>query len=205
MKIFAVGMNYAAHCRELHPDKPLPTEPVIFLKPDSALLKDSNPFFLPNFSERIEYETELVVRINRLGKCIPERFASRYYDAATVGIDLTARDLQQKLAEAGNPWEISKGFDGAAVIGDFVSVEQLRDIRQQSFRLDIDGKTVQEGNTSDMIFGVNRIISYISHFFTLKMGDLLYTGTPAGVGPVHIGQHLEGFLGDKKVLNFYVR
>lgn len=183
----------------------LPSEPVVFMKPDSALLKDSKPFFLPDFSNRIEYETELVVRINRLGKSISERFASRYYDAVTVGIDFTARDLQQKLVAEGRPWEISKGFDGAAVIGDFISVDKLPEVQQMKFSLNIDGKTVQRGDTSDMIFHVNRIISYISRFYTLKMGDLLYTGTPVGVGAVSIGQHLEGFLEEKKVLDFYIR
>ncbi|MGP1435100.1 MAG: fumarylacetoacetate hydrolase family protein [Phocaeicola sp.] len=205
MKIFAVGMNYREHCQELHPGMELPSEPVVFMKPDSALLKDSKPFFLPDFSNRIEYETELVVRINRLGKSISERFASRYYDAVTVGIDFTARDLQQELVADGRPWEISKGFDGAAVIGDFIPVDKLPEIQQLEFNLNVDGKTVQRGDTSDMIFHVNKIVSYISRFYTLKMGDLLYTGTPVGVGPVSIGQHLEGFLEEKKVLDFYIR
>ncbi len=205
MKIFAVGMNYEAHCHELHASEPLPTEPVIFMKPDSAILKDSKPFFLPDFSQRVEYETELVVRFGRLGKSISERFASRYVDAVTVGIDFTARDLQQRLRKEGKPWEISKGFDGSAVIGDWVPIEQIEDVQQLDFHLDIDGQTAQQGNTSNMIFSVNKLIAYISRFYTLKIGDILYTGTPFGVGPVQIGQHLEGYLKDTKLLDFYVR
>lgn len=151
---------------------------------------------------RIDYETELVVRICRLGKCIPQRFAYRYYDAVTVGIDFTARELQKKLREAGRPWEICKGFDGSAVIGDWVDIAKFRSIQAIHFHLDINGQTVQEGCSSDMLYKVDEIIAYISQFFTLKTGDLLYTGTPAGVGPVHIDDHLEGYLEDKKVLEF---
>ena len=202
MKIFAVGMNYEAHCHELHGNEPLPQEPVIFMKPDSAILKDSKPFFLPDFSKKIEYETELVVRIGRLGKSISERFASRYVDAVTVGIDFTARDLQQRLRKEGKPWEISKGFDGSAVIGDWVDIGKFRDIQAIHFHLDINGKTVQEGCSSDMLYKVDELIAYISQFFTLKTGDLLYTGTPVGVGPVHIDDHLEGWLEERKVLEF---
>ncbi len=205
MKIFAVGMNYAAHNKELDHTLIIPDEPVVFMKPDSALLKDGKPFFIPDFSKEIHYETELVVRINRLGKNIAERFASRYYDAVTVGIDFTARDLQRKLRNAGQPWEISKGFDGSAVIGDFIPVDQFENIQNLSVSLQIDGKKVQEGNTSDMLFTVDKIIAWISRFYTLKIGDLLFTGTPAGVGPVSIGQHLEGYLETKKLLDFYIR
>ena len=205
MKIIAIGMNYVAHCHELHVNENLPKEPVIFMKPDSALLKDSKPFFIPDFSKRVDYETELVVRICRLGKNIAPRFAHRYYDAVTVGIDFTARDLQQKLRAEGKPWEISKGFDNSAVIGDFVPVNRFKDVQNLDFHLDIDGNKVQEGNTRDMIFKIDDLIAYISQFYTLKIGDLLYTGTPVGVGPVSIGQHLEGYLEGEKLLDFYVR
>ena len=205
MKIIAVGMNYMAHCQELHANEKLPEEPVLFMKPDSALLKDSKPFFIPDFSKQVHYETELVVRICRLGKNIAPRFAHRYYDAVTVGIDFTARDLQNKLRSEGKPWEISKGFDNSAVIGDFVPVSRFKDVQNLNFHLTIDGNKVQEGNTGDMLFKIDDLIAYISQFYTLKIGDLLYTGTPVGVGPVSINQHLEGYLEGEKLLDFYVR
>ena len=205
MKIIAVGMNYMAHCQELHANEKLPEEPVLFMKPDSALLKDSKPFFIPDFSKQTHYDTELVVRICRLGKNIAPRFAHRYYDAVTVGIDFTARDLQNKLRSEGKPWEISKGFDNSAVIGDFVPVSRFKDVQNLNFHLTIDGNKVQEGNTGDMLFKIDDLIAYISQFYTLKIGDLLYTGTPVGVGPVSINQHLEGYLEGEKLLDFYVR
>ena len=205
MKIIAIGMNYPLHCKELHANEALPQEPVIFMKPDSALLKDSKPFFIPDFSKQIDYETELVVRINRLGKNISERFAHRYYDAVTVGIDFTARDLQKQYREKGLPWELCKGFDNSAAIGDWVSVERFADVNNLNFHLDIDGKTVQSGNTSDMLFKIDQIIAYVSQFCTLKIGDLLFTGTPVGVGPVSIDNHLEGYLENEKVLDFHIR
>ncbi len=205
MKIFAVGMNYVEHNKELDHALIIPEEPVIFMKPDSALLKDGKPFFIPDFSNEVHYETELVVRINRLGKNISERFAHRYYDAVTVGIDFTARDLQRKFRAVGNPWEISKGFDNSAAIGRFVPVDQFKDIQNLNFSLTIDGQKVQQGCTADMLFKVDEIIAWISRFFTLKIGDLLFTGTPVGVGPVSIGQHLQGYLEDEKLLDFYVR
>lgn len=202
MKIFAIGMNYALHNKELHSTLSKTDKPVIFIKADSSLLKDHKPFFIPDFMGRIDYETELVVRICRLGKSIPQRFASRYYDAVTVGIDFTARDMQNEMREKGLPWDICKGFDGAATIGEWVDVSKFRDIQAIHFHLDINGKTVQEGCTSDMLYKVDEIIAYISQFYTLKTGDILYTGTPAGVGPVHIDDHLEGYLEDRKVLEF---
>lgn len=205
MKIFAVGMNYIQHNKELDGTLYKPEEPVIFTKADSAQLKDSKPFFLPDELGRIDYETELVVRICRLGKSIPQRFAHRYYDAVTVGIDFTARDLQNKLRAEGKPWDLCKGFDGSAAIGEWVSIEKFRDIQAIHFRLDINGNTVQEGCSSDMLFKVDEIIAYISQWFTLKTGDILYTGTPAGVGPVHIDDHLTGWLEDRKVLEFNVK
>lgn len=205
MKIFAVGMNYIQHNKELDGTLYKPEEPVIFTKADSALLKDSKPFFLPDELGRIDYETELVVRICRLGKSIPQRFAHRYYDAVTVGIDFTARDLQNRLRAEGKPWDLCKGFDGSAAIGEWVSIEKFRDIQAIHFRLDINGNTVQEGCSSDMLFKVDEIIAYISQWFTLKTGDILYTGTPAGVGPVHIDDHLTGWLEYRKVLEFNVK
>ena len=205
MKIIAVGMNYALHNQELgHVTHS--TEPVIFMKPDSALLRDGKPFFLPDFSDDVQYETEVVVRICRLGKHIVPRFASRYYDAVTVGIDFTARDLQNRFRAGGLPWELSKGFDNSAAIGRFIPLEQLGgNVQQLDFRLDIDGREVQRGCTADMLFRVDDILSYVSRFMTLKMGDLLFTGTPAGVGPVAVGQHLQGYLGEEEVLDFYIR
>ena len=205
MKIIAVGMNYALHKQELgHTEEN--REPVIFLKPDSAILKQGKPFFLPTFSKEVHYETELVVRICRLGKCIAPRFAHRYYDAVTVGIDFTARDLQRAFREQGHPWELSKSFDNSAAIGEFISLEKAGDdVQNIDFHLDIDGKQVQHGCTRDMLFKVDEIIAYVSQFMTLKIGDLLFTGTPVGVGPVSIGQHLEGYIADEKLLDFYIR
>lgn len=202
MKIFAVGMNYIQHNKELDGTLYKPEAPVIFTKADSALLKDHKPFFIPDWSKRVDYETEIVVRICRLGKGIPERFAYRYYDAVTVGIDFTARDIQKPMREKGLPWDLFKGFDGSAAIGDWIPVEKFRSIQALHFHLDINGKTVQEGCTSDMLFRIDEIIAYISKFFTLRTGDLLYTGTPAGIGPVNIDDHLEGYIEDRKVLEF---
>ena len=205
MKIFAIGMNYAQHNKEMDGALYKPEEPVVFLKADSSLLKDKKPFFLPDELGRVDYETELVVRICRLGKSIPQRFAYRYYDAVTCGIDFTARDLQRKCKEKGLPWTLCKGFDGAAAIGEWVPVEKFRDIQAIHFHLDINGKTVQEGCTSDMLYGVDELIAYISRWFTLKTGDILFTGTPVGVGPVHINDHLEGWLEERKVMEFNVK
>jgi 2-keto-4-pentenoate hydratase/2-oxohepta-3-ene-1,7-dioic acid hydratase in catechol pathway len=198
-------MNYAQHNKEMSGALYKPEEPVVFLKADSSLLKDKKPFFLPEELGRVDYETELVVRICRLGKSIPQRFAHRYYDAVTCGIDFTARDLQSKCKEKGLPWTLCKGFDGAAAIGEWIPIEKFRDIQAIHFHLDINGKTVQEGCTSDMLYQVDELIAYISQWFTLKTGDLLYTGTPMGVGPVHINDHLEGWLEERKVLEFNVK
>lgn len=195
-------MNYDEHNKELHGTLYKPENPVIFMKADSALLKDHKPFFVPDHLGRIEYEGELVLRICRLGKSIPRRFAHRYYDAATVGIDFTARDLQKKLRAEGLPWELSKSFDGAAAIGEWVSADKFRDLQMLNFRLDKNGKTVQQALTSDMLFKIDDLIAYISQFFTLKTGDLLFTGTPAGVGEVAVDDHLEGYIEDRKVLDF---
>ena len=204
MKIFAIGMNYAAHTRELHNFLTNPegagADPVIFTKCDSALLIPGKPFFIPDHLGRIDYEGELVVRICRLGKNISERFAHRYYDALTVGIDFTARDLQKEASREGLPWTIAKGFDGSAAIGEWVPVSEELRVKSEklataiSFRLDKNGETVQTGSTADMIHSIDQLISYLSRFFTLKTGDLIYTGTPVGVGPVSVGDHLEGWI-----------
>ena len=203
MKIFGVGMNYLQHTEELDGRAYRPSEPVIFLKPDSALLKDGKPFFVPDWAQRFDYEAELVVRICRLGKGIPVRFAHRYWDAVTVGIDFTARDTQEKARHEGMPWTICKGFDGSAAIGSFSPLASY--LSPLSFRLDKNGETVQQGDSSEMLFSVDEIISYLSRFFTLRTGDLIYTGTPAGIGAVKPGDHLQGYIGEDCVLDFYCR
>ena len=195
-------MNYIQHNKELDGALYKTEAPVLFTKADSSLLKSGKPFFVPDFMGRIDYETELVIRICRLGKNIPQRFAHRYYDAVTVGIDFTARDVQQQLREKGLPWDLSKSFDGAAAIGEWVSKDKFLDVQALRFHLDINGQTVQEGCTADMVFGIDEIVAYISQYFTLKTGDVIFTGTPAGVGPVHIDDHLEGYVEERKVLEF---
>ncbi|MBO5807208.1 MAG: fumarylacetoacetate hydrolase family protein [Bacteroidaceae bacterium] len=204
MKIIAVGKNYSEHALEFDGSSEKPTVPLIFMKPDSAIIKNGKHFYVPDFLGRIDYEAEIVVRINKLGKSIPARFAHRYYDAITVGIDFTARDWQRRLIEAGEPWDMSKGFDGSAVLGEFRPVEQY-DINNIDFSLTINDEVVQRGNSSQMYFSVDEIIAYVSRFCTLKTGDLIFTGTPAGVGPVQIGTHLKGYIGEDKVLDFHVR
>ncbi len=203
MKIICIGLNYRNHAREMGWD--LPHEPVVFMKPDSALLKKNKPFFLPDFSSDIHYEAEIVVKISKLGKSISSRFAPRYYDELTLGIDMTARDLQGRFSKAGYPWELSKGFDGAAPVGDFVPVSTIGNISNVSFRLEINDRIVQQSNTSDMIFGVNEIIEYVSEYFTLKTGDLIFTGTPAGVGPLRRNDHLVAYLEERPLLDFRIK
>ncbi|ADQ79459.1 fumarylacetoacetate (FAA) hydrolase [Paludibacter propionicigenes WB4] len=203
MKILAIGQNYAEHNKELN--NAIPTEPVVFMKPDSAILKNNKPFFIPDFTEELHYETELIVKFNRLGKNIDAKFSQRYFAEIGLGVDFTARDLQRKLKAGGKPWEISKSFDNSAVIGNFLPVAELGDIQNISFRLDLNGKTVQNGNSSNMIFPINELISYVSRFFTIKIGDILFTGTPEGVGKVAIGDRLEGYIFDKKMFDFYVK
>lgn len=202
MKIFGIGMNYIQHNKELDGALYKTEAPVLFTKADSSLLKSGKPFFVPDFMGRIDYEAELVIRICRLGKNIPQRFAHRYYDAVTVGIDFTARDVQQQLREKGLPWDLSKSFDGAAAIGEWVGKDKFLNVQALRFHLDINGQTVQEGCTTDMVFGIDEIVAYISQYFTLKTGDVIFTGTPAGVGPVHIDDHLEGYVEERKVLEF---
>lgn len=196
-------MNYRRHAIEM--GRPYPSEPVVFMKPDSSLLKKNKPFFLPGFSNDIQYEMEVVVKISKLGKSISPKFAPRYYDEITAGIDITARDIQTRLSKSMLPWEISKGFDGAAPIGDFIPVSSAGDIRNLDFHLEINDLIVQQGNTSDMIFGVDELISYISQYFTLKTGDLIFTGTPSGVGPLSRNDHLVAWIGDKPLLDFLIR
>ena len=205
MKIFGVGMNYVEHLAERHQHPLQGQEPVMFTQADSALLTDGKPFFIPSFTQRCEYETELVVRINHLGRSIPERFAHRYYDEVTVGIDFTARDMQERLRSEGLPWDLCKGFDGSAVVGRFVPLSRFTSVQDLHFRLHINGRMVQQGHTAKMIHRVDKIVSFLSQYFMLKTGDLIFTGTPAGVGPVAIEDHLEGFLEDEKLLEFNVK
>ena len=204
MKIIAVGKNYAEHALEFDGTVAAPEVPMIFMKPDSAIIKNGKHFYVPDFLGRVDYEAEIVVRINKLGKSIPARFAHRYYDAITVGIDFTARDMQRGLIERGEPWDLSKGFDGSAVLGEFLPIERF-DINNVDFSLAIDDNVVQQANTSQMYFSVDEIIAYVSRFCTLKTGDLIFTGTPAGSGEARIGTHLKGYIGEKKVLDFHVR
>ena len=205
MKIICVGLNYASHNKEIQ-NTLVTKEPVIFMKSDVSLLKDGKPFYIPDFSSEMQYETEIVVKINRLGKNIAKRFAHRYYDEVTIGIDMTARDIQRKLSSQGLPWELSKSFENSAVVGEFVKLTELeKNINNLDFYLNIDGKTVQSANTSQMQFKVDEIIEYISQFVPLKIGDLIFTGTPAGIGNVEINNHLQGFIEKKKLLDFYIK
>jgi acylpyruvate hydrolase len=203
MKIICIGLNYRKHALEMGWN--IPKEPVVFLKPDSALLKNNKPFFLPDFSENIHYEVEVVVKISKLGKSISSKFAPRYFDEVTLGIDITARDLQSRQTAAGMPWELSKCFDGAAPVGSFLPVSTFKDMGDIDFRLEINERIVQQSNTSDMIFGINEIIEYVSRYFTLKTGDLIFTGTPSGVGQLKRNDNLVAYLGDKPLLDFMIK
>lgn len=205
MKIICVGMNYKSHLPELSGKFDLSTDPLVFLKPDSAILKDRRPFFIPELSNQIEYEAELVVLITRVGKHISERFAHRYYDKVTIGVELIARDLQEEARKKGMPWTLSNVFDGSAVIGKWVDREKLQSPDNIPFHLDINNETVQIGLQSDMIHSIDKVIAYVSKFMTLKMGDVIFTGTPAGVGKLQINQHIDGYLEDQKLLSFDVR
>lgn len=203
MKIICIGRNYADHAKELN--NSVPTEPVVFIKPDSALLQSNKPFFIPSFSTDVHHELEIVVKINKVGKHIQPQFASKYYSQITVGIDFTARDLQSRLKQKGLPWEKAKAFDGSAPLGKFIDVDQFDDIQNIDFSLFKNGKQVQVGNTKDMLFKVNDIIAHISKYFTLKIGDLIYTGTPVGVGPVAINDRLEAYIEDQKLLSTHIK
>ncbi|MFN5346297.1 MAG: fumarylacetoacetate hydrolase family protein [Bacteroidota bacterium] len=203
MKIICVGRNYAAHAKELN--NAVEEEPVIFLKPDTALLNNNQDFYLPDFSNDIHYETEVVVKINKAGKHIDEKFAHRYYDSVSLGIDFTARDLQSMLKAKGLPWERAKAFDGSAVIGSFLPLADVGMITDLNFSMSLNGQKVQSANTSEMVFSVDKVIAFVSRFITLKTGDLIYTGTPQGVGKVNVGDNLVGFLGEKELFNFKVK
>lgn len=203
MKIIAIGRNYADHAKELN--NPVPAEPVVFLMPDTCILNNNKPFFYPDFSNDIHHELELVIKISRLGKNIQEKFAHRYFKEISVGIDFTARDLQQKAKEKGLPWEKAKAFDGAAPIGKFIPFENLKNPDSIEFALDINEKRIQNGNSADMLFSFSAIIAHVSRFFTLKIGDLIFTGTPAGVGPVQINDRLTASIEGQTLLDFRVK
>ncbi len=203
MKILAIGQNYIEHNKELNSKHP--SEPVVFMKPDTALLRNNKPFFIPDFTEELHYETELIIKINRLGKNIAPKYAHRYYSEIGLGVDFTARDVQRRLKNEGKPWEISKAFDNSAVIGDFIPVEKLGNVQDIRFSLQLNGTTVQQGHSADMIFPIDELIAYVSCFFTLKIGDILFTGTPAGVGKVAVDDRLEGFIFDSKMFDFKIK
>ena len=203
MKIICIGRNYLAHVKEL--DNALPTEPMFFMKPETALLPAGEPFPYPDFSKEIHYETELVLRICKTGRAIDEKEASEYYDALTVGIDFTARDLQSQCKTKGHPWEKAKSFDYSAPIGEFKKISSLKNPKDISFGMKLNGEWVQQGHSRDMIFDFNRIISHVSRFVTLNEGDCIFTGTPQGVGEVHIGDKLELFLEDNPMFCFRIK
>jgi 2-keto-4-pentenoate hydratase/2-oxohepta-3-ene-1,7-dioic acid hydratase in catechol pathway len=203
MKIICIGRNYSEHAKELNND--IPSEPVIFMKPKSALLMPEKPLYYPEFTDDLHYECELVVKIAKNGKYLQERFAKKYYAEVSVGLDFTARDLQQKQKEKGLPWEIAKAFDGSAAVGKFLPLTPEMDIKNLNFHLDLNGNTVQRGNTADMLYSVDKIIEYASQYFTLNIGDMIFTGTPAGVGPVNVYDKLECYLSDEKLLQVDIR
>lgn len=203
MKIICIGRNYIEHAHELN--NPVPEKPVFFMKPDTALLQPHNPFFYPDFSTDIHYEVELVLRINRNGKHIKERFAHKYYDEIGIGVDFTARDLQAECKKKGLPWEIAKAFDQSAPLGGFMAKTDFADLNNISFGLKINDEWRQQGNSRDMIFGFDQIIAYVSQFLTLRNGDLIFTGTPSGVGPAKINDTFECYIGDQSLLKFNVK
>lgn len=203
MKIICVGRNYASHISEL--DNQIPTEPILFLKPDTAIILKNQPFFIPEFSQDVHYEVELLVRINRIGKHINRKFAHKYYNEIGLGIDFTARDLQAKLKEKGLPWEKAKAFDGSALIGDFVDKSTFIDIKSIDFSLDKNGECVQKGNSMLMMWEIDALIEYISKYFTLKIGDVIFTGTPAGVGAVKAEDILTGYIEHKEMFSLKVK
>jgi len=203
MKIICIGRNYREHAKELN--NAVPEKPVFFMKPDTALLQKNNPFFYPDFSKNVQYETEIVLKINRNGRHIEEQFAHKYYDEIGIGIDFTARDLQAEQKKKGLPWEIAKAFDQSAPVGKFLLKSQFPDLNRIRFSLRINDEVRQQGNTEDMMFSFDQIISYVSQFISLKPGDLIFTGTPAGVGPIQINDHFEVFIEDEKLLEFNVK
>lgn len=203
MKIICIGRNYAEHARELN--NPVPAEPLFFIKPDSTVLRNNDPFFLPDFSNDVHYEAEIYVRIHKKGKNVEERFASKYYAEIGIGIDLTARDIQQRCKEKGLPWEKAKGFDGSAPLSETIPLSEFKDIQDIHFELHRNGEVVQRGWTGDMLFPVDRIIAEASKYFMLKIGDLIFTGTPAGVGKLEPGDHLEAFIEGRRMMDFRIR
>ena len=203
MKIICIGRNYVNHAKEL--GNQVPKEPVFFCKPDTAILPKKVPFVYPSFSKDVHHEVEIVVKINRLGKHIEERFAHKYYNEIGVGVDFTARDIQQQQKEKGLPWEKAKAFDGSAPTSKFYNINEFDDINNLNFSLQVNGETKQAGNTKDMLFNIDKIIAYVSQFFTLKIGDLIFTGTPEGVGPIAINDKIDCFIEDKKLLSFNVK
>lgn len=203
MKIICIGRNYAEHAKEMN--APLPKEPVFFLKPDTSLLKDNQPFYYPDFSKEIHHEIELVLKVTKNGKNIAPEFAHKYYDEIGIGVDFTARDIQAACKEKGLPWEKAKAFDNAAPLGKFIDKTEFKDLNNIQFKLVINGKTIQKGSTSDLLFSFDSIISFVSTYITLKTGDLIYTGTPEGVGPVKIGDRLEGYIEEYKLLDFEIK
>ena len=203
MKIICIGRNYASHIAELQNERP--DEPVIFMKPDSAVVLKQHPFVIPEFSQDVHHEIELVVKINKVGKYIDTKFAHKYYDEITVGIDFTARDVQQKLKDKGLPWEKAKAFDGSAVVGDFINKNDLRSADNVMFKLTNNEVVVQEGESQHMLWNIDEIIAYVSQYFTLKIGDLIFTGTPQGVASVKSDDLLEGFLEDRQLFRIQVK
>lgn len=203
MKIICIGRNYAEHIAELENEKP--AEPVIFLKPDTAILLKKQPFFIPDFSNDIHYEVEILVKINRIGKHIDKKFAHKYYSEIGLGIDFTARDLQTQLKEKGLPWDKAKSFDGAAVIGDWMPIEDIQDVNAVEFSLKKNENIVQVGNTAQMLWKIDELIEFISKYFTLKIGDIIFTGTPAGVGRVDANDKLTGFMENKQMFSITVK
>lgn len=203
MKIIAIGRNYAEHAKELN--NPVPTTPVIFMKPDTSLLRENKPFYHPDFSEDIHHEIEIVLKVCKEGKHINEKFAANYYDEIALGVDFTARDIQQKHKEKGLPWELAKAFDSSAPVSNFVPKDKFSDLYSLDFKLDINGESRQQGNTKDLLFSFERIIAFVSRYITLKKGDLIFTGTPQGVGKVSVGDHLQAYLENEKMLDFYVK
>ncbi|MBB5397538.1 fumarylacetoacetate hydrolase family protein [Mucilaginibacter sp. AK015] len=203
MKIIAIGRNYAEHAKELN--NPVPTTPVIFMKPDTALLKDNKPFYHPDFSQDIHHEIEIVLKISKEGKYVSEKFAASYFEEIALGVDFTARDIQSKHKEKGLPWELAKAFDHSAPVSNFLPKAKFADIYNLNFKLDLNGETRQQGNTQNLLFSFERIIAFVSQYTTLKKGDLIFTGTPEGVGKVQVGDRLEGFLEGEKLLDFYVK
>ena len=203
MKLLAVGRNYAAHIEELNNERP--ESPVVFLMPDTALLRNNQPFYYPDYSQEIHFEVEILLKISKHGKHIQEKFASEYYQEIGIGIDFTARDLQQYAKDKGLPWAIAKGFDSSAPISEFFPKNHFGDLENLNFGLEVDGNIRQQGNTSLMLYNFDQLVSYISKFFTLKKGDIIFTGTPKGVGPIHVGNRLKAFIEDQILMDFEIK